>query len=212
MGPSKTITFRSILPALVFIVTLNLSYLVIEGPTRNVILAYSYLWNAMFLAFPLAHVIARRASLRELGYRGRDPLRLYARGAAVGAVWRFFDMLTGHYRVFTFLGTAQFLTGLLLALTLAPLFEDTFFRAYLQIGLEERLGAAGAIVVQALLFATHPGHAAQGWRHFPAIFLFGLIAGLIYWRTRSIVPLFGAHGVANALPSIVVSVARWWSA
>jgi len=42
----------------------------------------------MFLAFPLAHVIARHASLRELGYRGRDPLRLYARGAAVGAVTR----------------------------------------------------------------------------------------------------------------------------
>ena len=75
MGPSKAITFRSILPALVFIVALNLSYLVLEGPTR----------------------------------------------------------------------------------------------------------------------------AVQRWRHFPAIFLFGLIAGLIYWRTRSIVPLFGAHGVVNAL-------------
>jgi len=48
----------------------------------------------------------------------------------------------------------------------------------------------------------------QGWRHFPAIFLFGLIAGLIYWRTRPIVSLSGAHGVANILPSIVVSVAR----
>lgn len=194
---------------MVFIVALNLSYLVLKGPTRNVILAYSYLWNAMFLAFPLAYVIARRASLRDLGYQGRDPLRLYARGAAVGAVWRFFDILTGYYGVFSSLGTAQFLTGLLIALTLAPLFEDTFFRAYLQVGLEERLGAVGAIVVQALLFATHPGHAAQGWRHFPSIFLFGLIAGLIYWRTRSIVPLFGAHGVANALPSIVMTVAQW---
>ena len=210
MEPSRVITFRSILPALVFIVALNSSYLILKGPTKNAILAYGHLWNALFLAFPLAHVIARRASLRTLGYRGRDPLRLYARGAAVGAVWRFFNILTGYYEVFSFLGTAQFLTGLLMALTLAPLFEDTFFRAYLQVGLEERLGAAGAIVVQALLFATHPGHAVQGWRHFPAIFLFGLIAGLIYWRTRSIVPLFGAHGVANALPSIVVSVARWW--
>lgn len=210
MEPSRVITFRSILPALVFIVALNSSYLILKGPTKNAILAYGHLWNALFLAFPLAHVIARRASLRTLGYRGHDPLRLYARGAAVGAVWRFFNILTGYYEVFSFLGTAQFLTGLLMALTLAPLFEDTFFRAYLQVGLEERLGAAGAIVVQALLFATHPGHAVQGWRHFPAIFLFGLIAGLIYWRTRSIVPLFGAHGVANALPSIVVSVARWW--
>jgi hypothetical protein len=42
----------------------------------------------MFLAFPLAHVIARHASLRDLGYRGHDPLKLYARGAAVGAVTR----------------------------------------------------------------------------------------------------------------------------
>jgi hypothetical protein len=67
MGPSKVIAFRSILPALVFIVALNLSYPVLKSPTRNAILAYSYLWNAMFLAFPLAHIIARRASLRELG-------------------------------------------------------------------------------------------------------------------------------------------------
>jgi membrane protease YdiL (CAAX protease family) len=210
MGPSKAITFRSILPALVFIVALNLSHLILKGPARNTILAYGHLWNAMFLAFPLAHVIARRASLRELGYRGRNPLRLYARGAALGAVWRFFDILTSYYGVFTFPGTTQFLTGLLRDLTLAPLFEDTFFRAYLQVGLEERLGAVGAIVVQALLFATHPGHAVQGWQHFPAMFLFGLIAGLIYWRTRSIVPLFGAHGVANALPSLVAMVAQRW--
>ena len=90
MGPSNAITFRSILPAVVFIVALNLSYLVLKGPIRNTILAYGYMWNAMFLAFPLAHVIARRASLRDLGYRGRDPLRLHARGA-VGTVWRFFN-------------------------------------------------------------------------------------------------------------------------
>ena len=76
MGASKVITFRSILPALAFIVALNLSYLVLKSPTRNVILAYGHLWNAMFLAFSLAHVITRHASLRELGYRGRDPLRL----------------------------------------------------------------------------------------------------------------------------------------
>jgi len=38
-------------------------------------------------------------------------------------------------------------------------------------------------------------------RHFPVIFLIGLIAGLIYWYTRPIVSLFGAHGMANALPS-----------
>jgi hypothetical protein len=57
MGPCKVITFRNILPALVFIVTLNLSYLVLRGPTRNAILPYGHLWNAMFLAFPLTHVI-----------------------------------------------------------------------------------------------------------------------------------------------------------
>ena len=72
--------------------------------------------------------------------------------------------------------------------------------------MEERLGAAGAIVVQAFLFATDPGHAVQGGQHFPAMFLFGLIAGLIYSPTRSIIRLFGAHGVANALLSIVMSV------
>jgi hypothetical protein len=41
-------------------------------------------------AFPLAHIITKRAALCDLGYRGRAPLRLYARGAAVGAIWRFF--------------------------------------------------------------------------------------------------------------------------
>ena len=96
MGPSNAITFRSILPAVVFIVALNLSYLVLKGPIRNTILAYGYMWNAMFLAFPLAHVIARRASLRDLGYRGRDPLRLHARGAVCGdrmALFQYADRL-----------------------------------------------------------------------------------------------------------------------
>jgi hypothetical protein len=36
MGPSKAITFRGILPALVFIVALDLSYPVLEGSTRAV--------------------------------------------------------------------------------------------------------------------------------------------------------------------------------
>ena len=56
MGPSRAITFLGILPALVFIITLNLSRLVLNGLTRDAILAYGHLWNAMFLAFPLAHV------------------------------------------------------------------------------------------------------------------------------------------------------------
>ena len=42
MGPSNAITFRSILPAVVFIVALNLSYLVLKGPIRNTILAYDH--------------------------------------------------------------------------------------------------------------------------------------------------------------------------
>ena len=119
MGPSKVITFRSILPALVFIVALNLSYLFLKGPIRNAILAYGYLWNAMFLAFPLAHIIARRASLRELGYRGRDPLRLYARGAAVGGGLLFSISAprpTRCCRVFPF--TLHGLAGYLVATTL----------------------------------------------------------------------------------------------
>ncbi len=219
-GGERAISFRSVIPALVFAATLNGAYAFGSPRIKQAVLSAGMVWWALFLAFPLAHVIVKRGSLRDLGYRGPDPLRLYARGVAVGAVWRLADVLIGYWGLFDFLGGpagsgpsslgwGQFALSLLGTLTIAPLFEDTFFRAYLQVGLEEKVGVAGAITVQALLFATHPGHASQGVHRVPSIFLFGLIAGVLYWRTRSIVPLFGAHGWANALTGIVPLVGRW---
>lgn len=49
----EVITFHSVLSALVFVIALNLSYLVLQGPARNTIPAYGHLWNALFLVFLL---------------------------------------------------------------------------------------------------------------------------------------------------------------
>ena len=217
--PEKIITFKAIWPGLLFILALNLGYIFGREALRGLILSQGYIWMALFLAFPLAYIIARRASLRELGYRGADPFRLYARGVAAGVLWRFFDLLAGYYGLFNFLErkgepssqamltVAPCLSLLFSDLFLTPLLEDTFFRGFLQPGLEERCGPLLAIVVQAVLFSTHPYHVVQSPDNLPRIFLFGLIAGLLYWRTRSLIPIFGAHGWANLLPKIIRAIA-----
>lgn len=217
---SKVITFKAILPGLIFILSLNLSYILGNLTLRELILSYGYIWMALFLALPLAYIIVRRASLRELGYRGDDPFWLYAQGVAAGALWRLFDVLAGYYGFFGFLESlglksqekamltlSPWLGIILSNLFITPLLEDTFFRGFLQPGLEEGFGPIVAIFIQAALFSTHPYHVVQSYDNLPRIFIFGLIAGFLYWRTRSIIPVFGAHGWANFLPKIIQAIA-----
>ena len=205
------VTFRGILPGLALVGLLEATYF-LSGPALRHQLAGAWLlWMLALVAVPLVYLLLTRQPLSVLGYRRERAFGLYMRGVAAGVLWRALGMLGSYY------GWWDFLLGSALAsgrwwfhvLVTVPFLEETFFRGYLQAGLERRLGPWLAILLQALLFALHPAHVAQGATAFPAIFTFGLLAGVLYWRTRSIWIVYGAHGVANLLPEVIRELSRW---
>ncbi|MGC8839722.1 MAG: CPBP family intramembrane glutamic endopeptidase [Anaerolineae bacterium] len=198
--------------ALGFILLLDGAYLLGGFRARACLEQWGIVWSACFLALPLADVLASRGSLASLGYRGDQSLRWTLWGILAGAVWRLVDVLT----VFPLWGPQRWPglgplvawgAWLLNALVVIPLLEETFFRGYLQEGLASWVPPWAAIGIQAVLFACHPWHLAQGWVHWPSIFLFGVLAGWLRWRTGSLAGPWGAHATANALPTLVLHIA-----
>lgn len=209
-SPDAPITWRGALPGLIFIALLDSAYLWGGPAVQSALQRYGWAWLALFLIGPVAYIVASRRPLRSLGYHRRNAWRWYAWGVGAGALWRLLDVVLA-VGVWSSAGPAMtpavnFLTWLLNALVIVPLLEETFFRGYLQAGLENGLGPLPAIVIQALLFAGHPYHLAQGPLKLPSIVLFGLIAGVLYWRTRSIASVYGAHGMANVLPALIQAI------
>jgi membrane protease YdiL (CAAX protease family) len=207
-SPSEhTVSWRGALAGLIFIVFLDGAYWLGGPATRDLLLRWGLLWSALFLALPLAYALSTRRGLRALGYRPQSALRYYLWGVAAGALWRLADTLYAA-GAGGLLGPLELLRTLFDAFILVPLLEETFFRGYLQAGLTARLGPLPAVFIQALLFAGHPYHVAQGLLKLPSIFLFGVIAGLLTWRTRTLAAAWGAHGLANILPALITALAK----
>jgi membrane protease YdiL (CAAX protease family) len=84
----------------------------------------------------------------------------------------------------------------------APVVEELFFRGLLLRGLLGRAPAAVAIVASGLLFALAHFEAVQ----FAGLAVFGVILGLLAWRTGRLGPGMAAHAAFNA--SAVLSLAH----
>lgn len=197
--------------ALGFILFLDGAYL-LGGPLVRASLDRLGLgWSALFLALPLADVATSRGSLASLGYQRAGWFRWTLWGVLAGAVWRLVDVLTLYPLWGPGLGFSPLVAWgawLIHALVLVPLLEETFFRGYLQAGLACFVPPWVAIGIQAVLFASHPWHLAQGWIHWPSIFLFGVVTGWLRWRTGSLAGPWGAHGMANVLPELLLRAAK----
>jgi hypothetical protein len=87
--------------------------------------------------------------------------------------------------------------GLLLAFLAigAPIVEETFFRGLVLRGLLGRLPVPLAIIVSALAFALAHFEAVQ----FAGLAVFGVILGLLAWRTGRLGPGIAAHAGFNAV-------------
>jgi membrane protease YdiL (CAAX protease family) len=175
-------------------------------------LAVSGLATAVGTVFSLAYLIARGASLADLGLGDVRPaadVRLAIGGLAlvVAPVLAFAYAVNlwvpYEHPIVDLLRAQQDSTALaivaLSAVVVAPLAEELFFRRVLQGWLEKRLPQADggqAVGLAAAAFAL--AHAGQGLAFLP-LFPLALVLGHLVRRTGSIVPAVLLHGLFNAV-------------
>lgn len=98
----------------------------------------------------------------------------------------------------------------IIAVTAAPLFEELFFRGFLQPLLSRTFGIASGIVLTALLFGTlHGPEYSWAWQYVAAIFLVGLVLGIVRALTNSIIPTTIIHGCYNGAFVIALAVSKY---
>ena len=84
---------------------------------------------------------------------------------------------------------------MLIVVVLAPLIEELFFRGLFQRATDRRFGAALSVVFPAVIFGAVHLQPLQ----FPALVLFGLVAGLLVARSDRLGPAIWAHVGFNAI-------------
>lgn len=93
----------------------------------------------------------------------------------------------------------------LMAVVIAPIFEELAFRVLLQGGLERYAGrrACWPIAVSSVVFAL--AHLGQGWAPVP-LFIVAVVLGYLYRQTHRIAPIIAMHMAFNAL-SLTAAIA-----
>ena len=87
-----------------------------------------------------------------------------------------------------------------MAVTVAPLFEEMMFRGFLQPLLSRSFGVMAGILVTAALFGgLHAPEYDWAWQYAVAVSLAGAVFGWLRARTGSIIPSTVMHGCYNAL-------------
>jgi hypothetical protein len=96
----------------------------------------------------------------------------------------------------------------ILAVTLAPLFEELFFRGFLQPLLSRTFGVLAGILITALVFGLlHAPEYSWAWQYVVAVSLAGAVFGWVRARTNSIIPSTIMHGCYN----LVFVIALVWT-
>ncbi len=97
----------------------------------------------------------------------------------------------------------------LMAVTIAPLFEEMIFRGFLQPLLSRSFGVVAGILLTAALFGgLHAPEYSWAWQYAVAVALAGAIFGWLRARTNSIIPSTVMHGCYNALFVVVLAVQK----
>lgn len=199
-GAVERLPLRAVLPGLIGIALIDLAAVSGRWPAAGWLPPAAVVAMAVL---PWATLLVLRRSPSALGYTRRRALAEYGWGAVAGGLWRGASLAL--HLGWGALGAPPGAGALLSALVLIPLVEETFYRGYLGRALVPRLGRAGAIVAQAVLFTLHPVHWSQGLPALFSILGFGLLAGaLVEWR-RSLWPAWGAHGLANLIALLLAA-------
>jgi uncharacterized protein len=85
-----------------------------------------------------------------------------------------------------------------MAVTIAPLFEELFFRGFIQPLLSRTFGVTAGVVLTALLFGgLHAPEYSWAWQYALAVSIAGAVFGWVRARTQSIIPSTIMHGSYN---------------
>jgi membrane protease YdiL (CAAX protease family) len=96
-----------------------------------------------------------------------------------------------------------------MAVTIAPLFEELFFRGFIQPLLSRTFGViAGVLLTAALFGALHAPEYSWAWQYAAAVSVAGAIFGWIRARTNSIIPSTIMHGCYNLVFVIALAVTK----
>ena len=163
--------------------------------------------GAMFLSAWLFSAFKYRCGWRALGFRSFN----VRNGLILAAVIVLVSLLIGFLwdMLLTSLGIAPLSavppeltqTGLglaiiaVLAVAVAPIAEEVFFRGFIFAGISKRFGYAWGIVLSALLFSI--AHMQLG--AFLPIFILGLLLTWLYVKTGSIWPCIFTHFAYNSI-------------
>jgi membrane protease YdiL (CAAX protease family) len=201
---AAALPLRAVLPGIIYVAALDVA--IVSGWWPHVGRAFVG-WSWVLALLPWATLLVLRRSPAAYGYTRRRALAEYGWGVLAGAIWRGLSMGFNTLWLGSQAAPGLGLMDLGMSLVWVPLAEETFFRGYLGRSLSARLGRWPGILMQALLFTLHPGHWIQGWPALGSVFLFGLLAGWLVERRGTVWIAWGAHGFANVLPALLLTIA-----
>jgi membrane protease YdiL (CAAX protease family) len=98
----------------------------------------------------------------------------------------------------------------IMAVTLAPFFEELFFRGFIQPLLSRTFGFWAGIVLTAILFGSlHAPEYQFAWQYAVAVSIVGLVLGWVRARAQSIIPSTVMHGAYNSVFVVLLLVTRF---
>ncbi|HEY7212164.1 MAG TPA: CPBP family intramembrane glutamic endopeptidase [Bryobacteraceae bacterium] len=112
-----------------------------------------------------------------------------------------FDQLTGSPIELTIFG--------IMAIVIAPIFEELFFRGFIQPLLSRTFGIIAGVLLTAVLFGSlHLMEYAWAWQYALFISFAGAVFGWLRARTDSIIPSTVMHGAFNAVSVIALAFGK----
>jgi|tagenome__1003787_1003787.scaffolds.fasta_scaffold20915804_2 uncharacterized protein len=96
-----------------------------------------------------------------------------------------------------------------MAVTVAPFFEELFFRGFIQPLFSRTLGViAGVILTAALFGALHAPEYSFAWQYALAVSIVGAVLGWVRVRSNSIIPSTVMHGAYNAVFVVALALSK----
>ncbi len=99
----------------------------------------------------------------------------------------------------------------IMAVTLAPFFEELLFRGFLQPLFSRTFGAIAGILITAAIFGgLHAPEYSYAWQYAVAITFVGAVLGWVRYRSGSIIPGTVLHGAFNTVAVVALVASKFF--